>query len=86
MKKDFNLCIQVYKVRTPDKVIRDLIPFSTTHVCEKDFYTLVCIENKYKNRLQNIDSYMWFILSSIEHEISKLVVKMQHQPWHYLIN
>jgi hypothetical protein len=42
----------------------------------------MCPENKYRNRLRNVESDLRIQLSEIKPNIEKLVAEMQHQPSH----
>jgi len=64
------------------KALKVLIPFPTTYLCEKAFSALVYIKNKFRNRLENVESELRLKLSSIEPDVQKLVTEMQHQPSH----
>jgi len=64
-----------------EAVIRPLILFSTTYLCEKGFSTYVYTKNKYRNRL-NIESDLRIQLSNIDTKIQDLVSKKQRHPSH----
>jgi hypothetical protein len=38
------------------KALKVLILFLTTYLCEKAFSSLMCLKNKYRNRLRNVES------------------------------
>ncbi|XP_026819147.1 zinc finger BED domain-containing protein 5-like [Rhopalosiphum maidis] len=62
------------------KALKVLIPFPTTYLCEKAFSALVYTKNKFRNRIENVESELRLKLSSIEPDVQKLVTEMQHQP------
>jgi len=51
------------------KALKVLIPFPTTYLCEKAFSALVYIKNKFRNRLENVESELRLKLSSIEPDV-----------------
>jgi len=51
------------------KALEVLIPFSTTYLCEKAFSALVYVKNKFRNRLENVESELRLKLSNIEPNI-----------------
>jgi zinc finger BED domain-containing protein 5/7/8/9 len=65
-----------------NKALKVLIPFPTTYLCEKAFSALAYIKNKFRNRIENVESELRLKLSSIEPDVQKLVTEMQHQPSH----
>ncbi|XP_025414328.1 zinc finger BED domain-containing protein 5-like [Sipha flava] len=62
------------------KALKVLIPFPTTYLCEKAFSALV--KNKFRNRLENVESELRLKLSNIEPNIEKLMSEMQYHPSH----
>jgi hypothetical protein len=66
-----NLCLPVLS----SKALKVLIPFPTTYLCEKAFSALVYVKNKFRNRLENVESELRLKLSNIEPNIEKLCQK-----------
>jgi hypothetical protein len=64
------------------KALKVLIPFPTTYLCENVFSVLMYLQNKYRNRLRNVESDLRIQLSEIKSNIEKLVAEMQHRPSH----
>jgi len=64
------------------KALKVLIPFPTTYLCEKAFSALVYVKNKFRNRLENVESELQLKLSNIEPNIEKLMSEMQYHPSH----
>ena len=64
------------------KAMKVLMPFVTTYLCEKSFSALVYLKNKYRNRLNNVESELRIQLSSMKPDITRLVHEMQHHPSH----
>ena len=62
------------------KAMKVLMPFVTTYLCEKSFSALVYLKNKYRNRLNNVESELRIQLSSIKPDITWPVRELQHQP------
>jgi hypothetical protein len=65
------------------KALKVLIPFPTTYLREKSFSAVKYLQNKYRNRLRNVESDLRIQLSEIKPNIEKLVAEMQHQPSHF---
>ncbi|XP_042240697.1 zinc finger BED domain-containing protein 5-like [Homarus americanus] len=62
-------------------VLRVLLPFSTTYLCESGFSTLLHIKSKSRNRL-DVDPDMRCALSVTQPRISRLTERKQCQPSH----
>jgi hypothetical protein len=64
------------------KAMKVLMPFVTTYLCEKSFSALIYLKNKYRNRLENVESELRIQVSTIKPDISRLVSEIQHHPSH----
>ena len=62
-------------------VIKALLPFLSTYLCETGFSSLLTIKTRNRNRLK-VEHYLRCCLSKTEPRISQLVEKKQFQPSH----
>ncbi|XP_039175589.1 SCAN domain-containing protein 3-like [Crotalus tigris] len=73
-------CLQSYPVLS-ETVLRLLLPFPTTYLCETGFSSLLVIESKYRNRLV-VEDDLRCALAKTAPRISDLVKSKQPQPSH----
>ncbi|XP_052611518.1 protein ZBED8-like isoform X1 [Peromyscus californicus insignis] len=73
-------CLQPYPVLS-ETVLRLLLPFPTTHLCETGFSSLLVIKSKYRSRLA-VENDLRCALAKTIPRISDLVKKKQSQPSH----
>ncbi|KAL6046540.1 hypothetical protein STEG23_018200 [Scotinomys teguina] len=73
-------CLQPYPVLS-ETVLRLLLPFPTTHLCETGFSSLLVIKSKYRSRLA-VENDLRCALAKTVPRISDLVRKKQSQPSH----
>ncbi|XP_015677944.1 SCAN domain-containing protein 3-like [Protobothrops mucrosquamatus] len=73
-------CLQSYPVLS-ETVLRLLLPFPTTYLCETGFSSLLVIKSKYRSRLVVEDDFRC-ALAKTAPRISDLVRKKQSQPSH----
>ncbi|XP_007648258.1 zinc finger BED domain-containing protein 5 [Cricetulus griseus] len=73
-------CLQSYPVLS-ETVLRLLLPFPTTYLCEKGFSSLLVIKSKYRRRLA-VENDLRCALAKTTPRISDLVRKKQSQPSH----
>ena len=64
-------------------VLRVLVPFASTYLCEAGFPTLVNIQTKNRKRL-DVGDDMRLALTNPRPQISKRATQMQHEASHYL--
>jgi hypothetical protein len=64
-----------------DKAVKFLLVFSTTHLCECGFSSVIYIKNKYRNRL-SIKPDLRLKLTKIEPDIRQLCLAKQAHPSH----
>ena len=62
-------------------VIKALLPFPSTYLCETGFSSLLTVKTRNRNRLQ-VEHDLRCCLSKTEPRISQLVEKKQFQPSH----
>nr|XP_056706361.1 zinc finger BED domain-containing protein 5-like [Euleptes europaea] len=72
-------CLQSYPVLS-ETVLRLLLPFPTTYLCETGFSSLLVIKSKYRSRL--VEDDLRCALAKTAPRISDLVRKKQSQPSH----
>ena len=65
-------------------LLRVLVPFASTYLCESGFSTLLQIKTKERNRL-DVQNDMRLALTQTKPGISKLVTQMQPQSSHELL-
>lgn len=73
-------CLQSYPVLS-ETVLRLLLPFPTTYLCETGFSSLLVIKSKYRSRLV-VEDDLRCALAKTAPRISDLVRKKQSQPLH----
>lgn len=73
-------CLQSYPVLS-EMVLRLLLPFPTTYLCETGFSSLLVIKSKYRSRLV-VEDDLRCALAKTTPRISDLVRKKQSQPSH----
>ncbi|XP_075833987.1 protein FAM200C-like isoform X1 [Microtus pennsylvanicus] len=73
-------CLQSYPVLS-ETVLRLLLPFPTTYLCETGFSNLLVIKSKYRRRLA-VENDLRCALAKTAPRISDLVRKKQSQPSH----
>ncbi|XP_060616127.2 protein FAM200C-like isoform X1 [Anolis sagrei] len=73
-------CLQSYPVLS-ETVLRLLLPFPTTYLCETGFSSLLVIRSKFRGRLV-VEDYLRCALAKTAPRISDLVKKKQSQPSH----
>jgi hypothetical protein len=73
-------CLQLYPVLS-ETVLRLLLPFPTTYLCETGFSSLLVIKSKYRSRLV-VEDDLRCALAKTAPRISDLVRKKQSQPSH----
>ena len=73
-------CLQSYPVLS-ETVLRLLLPFPTTYLCETGFSSLLVIKSKYRSRLVVEDDLRCALAKTVP-RISDLVRKKQPQPSH----
>nr|KAF6369003.1 hypothetical protein mMyoMyo1_010410 [Myotis myotis] len=73
-------CLQSYPVLS-ETVLRLLLPFPTTYLCETGFSSLLVIKYKYRSRLV-VEDDLHCALAKTSPRISDLVRKKQSQPLH----
>lgn len=73
-------CLQSYPVLS-ETVLRLLLPFPTTYLCETGFSSLLVIKSKYRSRLV-VEDDLRCALAKTTPRISDLVRKKQSQPSH----
>ena len=73
-------CLQSYPVLS-EMVLRLLLPFPTTYLCETGFSSLLVIKSKYRSRLVAEDD-LRCALAKTAPRISDLARKKQAQPSH----
>ena len=62
-------------------VLRKLLPFATTYLCESSFSTLLQLKTNTRNRLK-VEDDLRCALSTTEPEIQELVKQKQLHPSH----
>ncbi|XP_032742843.1 protein ZBED8-like [Rattus rattus] len=73
-------CLQSYPILS-EMVLRLLLPFATTSLCETGFSSLLVIKSKYRSRLV-VEDDLRCALAKTTPRISDLVRKKQSQPSH----
>ncbi|XP_014389407.1 PREDICTED: LOW QUALITY PROTEIN: protein ZBED8-like [Myotis brandtii] len=73
-------CLQSYPVLS-ETVLRLLLPFPTTYLCETGFSSLLVIKSKYRSRLV-VEDDLHCALAKTAPRISDLMRKKQSQPSH----
>jgi hypothetical protein len=59
-----------------------LMPFATTHLCEKAFSCIVFIKNKYRNTLKSVENKLVLALTQKESDVQSLCERKQSHPSH----
>lgn len=60
--------------------LKELMPFTTTYLCERSFSSLTFLKNKYRNRLC-VESDLRLKISTIHPDIESIVrIKQCHKP------
>jgi len=73
-------CLQTYPILS-EIVLRLLLPFPTTYLCETGFSSLLTIKSKYRSRLASDDDLRCALAKTVP-RISILVKQRQAQPSH----
>ena len=56
-----------------EKALAVLLPFSTTYLCKAGFSSLICLKNKYRNRLKTVENEVSVTFSNRQPQYEKLV-------------
>ena len=62
--------------------LRQLIPFSSTYLCEQAFSSLVGLKSKERNKLKDVEADLRCAISQTEPRIESLAAKKQAQSAH----
>jgi hypothetical protein len=79
---DFRLTVKNEYPVVIELVIRVLLPFATSYLCESAFSASTYIKSKYRTRLANVEADLRAALSNIEPRFDLLYSKMQAHPTH----
>jgi hypothetical protein len=78
----FWIKVQNEYTRLEEEVLKVLIPFSTTYLCENRFSTMRTIRSKTRNRLEFSSAMIISLTKSITLRIDELISYQQQQPSH----